>query len=161
MALRPGKKARNTSGRAAILSTVGRAVGFLAMAGPAMTIFAALILLPAHARLVHTRHALAVKKVEIRRANALRTANNRLIRTVPQDYTLARRLVLRAASFPLIRLEPPHHPPAPSSWLLTLAGRIDSPPARRGLFVSACLGLTAAMFLFGPPIRRASRSRRD
>jgi len=161
MARQPGKKARNTSSRAASLSAAGRALGFLALAGPAMTIFAALILLPAHARLVHTRHALAVKKAEIRRANTLRTANNRLIRTVPHDYTLARRLVFRTASFPLIRLGPPRRPAAPSSWLLTLAGRIDKPSTRRGLFAAACLALTAALFLFGPPIRRVSPSRRN
>jgi len=150
MAPQRGTKADGSTGRSAA-AALGRAVGFILLAGPALAIIAALVLLPAHARLVRTHHKLAVRKTQIRRAEMLADANNRLIRAIPNDRSLARRLVLRTVCSQLLRPAPPQFPPRPSGWLLDVAYRLQKPALRRGVFVVACLTLAAAMFLFAPP----------
>ena len=133
------------------------------LAGPALGIIAALVLLPAHARLVSTHHKLAVRKAQIRRAETLADANDRLIRAIPNDRSLATRLVLRTlpGALPIpsgLRPAPLRCPPRPSGWLLDVAYRLQKPALRRGVFAVACLTLAAAMFLFAPPPVK-SRSR--
>lgn len=128
-------------------------MGFIVLAGPALAIIAALVLLPAHARLVRTHHKLAVRKTQIRRAETLADANDRLIRAIPNDRSLATRLVLRTVPGApgLLRPAPLRCPPRPSGWLLDVAYRLQKPAPRRGVFAVACLALAAAMFLFAPP----------
>lgn len=152
MAPQRGTKADGSAGRPAA-AALGRAMGFIVLAGPALAIIAALVLLPAHASLVCTRHRLTIRKAQARRAETLADGNNRLIRAIPNDRSLARRLVLRTVPGApgLLRPAPLRSPRRPSGWLLDVGYRLQKPALRRGVFAVACLTLAAAMFLFAPP----------
>jgi len=142
------------------------------LAGAALAIFAATMLLPDYARMVHARNELARQQAANADLEGLIQANDRLIAALPESPVLTKRLamnqfgllpedemVLLSAGDPpappgsaLTSRHP--RPPRPSGPLLDIARRLEKPRTRRGLLLLAAAAMLAALFLF--PARDAS-----
>jgi len=159
---RPGKAAAQT-------------VCFAILAGGALAVLAAVVLLPAYARLSGARYELGCLKANLADAEALIAANQRLIEALPEDEILTKRLAMSqlglwpvdevividpVAAGPPALIRPTRHarPAPPAGRLTSLAGRLERLPARRGLFGLAAGAILAAMFLFAPSEKRRKNS---
>jgi|GEM_PF-2179297 len=131
------------------------------LAGLAMAIIAALVLMPAWANRIRAEYDLAVKRADIAHSRKIVAGEARHNIAVRHDPVLVERYAKGMVRQNPIHAPPVKYPPAPSGWLLELADKLAQPKTRRGLFFVACVALAGAMFLFAPPpIKRASRSRR-
>lgn len=149
-----------------------RAVGFFLLAGAAMALLAAVVLLPPWAGLAGARYDLARLQAEVADAEAQIAANERLIAALPHDEVLAKRLAMNqnlywprheivvvdpdaAPADPPDVVCPPRQarPPMPAGLLIRAAGRLRNTAKRRGMLILAAAALAAAMFLF-PPAER-------
>jgi len=154
------------------MSPVGRAVGFLLLAGAATASLAGVVLLPAYARTIDAQHDTACLRAEIADAEAQLAAQQRLIDALTEgkiDPVLLRRLAMNQSQFwprhetvvvdpaapaasPPDRITPPRSPrPArPDNMFLRVAGKFQNPAKRRGILLLAAAALLAALLLFGP-----------
>ncbi|MCP4379767.1 MAG: hypothetical protein GY794_26825 [bacterium] len=140
-------------------------MGFIVLAGLAMIIIAAIVLMPAWASTIRTEHKRDDRFAGDGHVRKIIDARNRCKDDLPHNVTLNERYFKG-----MIRQDPVHAPPLahlpePSGWALDLADKLARPKTRRGLFFVACVALAGAMFLFAPPapqvVKPASRSRRE
>jgi len=155
------------------MDSVGRFVGFLMFAGPAMLILAALILLPAW-----KHYALAKYEADCRQTllvdqrNLALDCRSRVIRDIQDNEVLTERLLMSQTPMtpanqtvvvdpslppwsPMminpIKLPPP---PPPQGRLLQLASKLENPTTKLGLLLVMIGAGLAAVFLYGPPAPR-------
>ena len=173
MAPPPGTRDRQYDDPAGgFLTAVGRLAGFCLLAGMAVAIFAAALLLPEYGRTVQAEYELARQQAVNTDLESLIQAHRRLIEDLPSSPVLTKRLAMNqlglwpadelvvAASDRSLRPPPgmvitqPHpRPSQPDGKMLDLAQRLSKPRTRRGLFLLAAAALLAAIFLF--PTRNA------
>lgn len=170
MAPRRGTRDEVTRAPAGVFFAAGRMVGFLAAAGTAVALIAAIVLVPALARLAQARYERGCQEALTADLEALAKAQERMIEALPEDETLAIRLLISQEDvtpsdrepYELPSLGPSkapdlieavRHPrPAPPpDWLVHLDRRLKKPATRRGLLLLAVGALVAALFLFAPP----------
>jgi hypothetical protein len=162
MARQPGTKAKDNTTGARIRRSIGRGMGFMILAGLAMGIIAALVLMPAWARSVRAEYDLAAKRPDIEHSTKIVAARARLINAIPHDPVVNERYAKGTVRQDLIHAPVVQYPPKPSGWMLGLADKLAQPKPRRGLFFVACVALAGGMFLFAPPpFKRASRCRQE
>jgi hypothetical protein len=158
-----------------LLFAAGRMVGFAALAGLAMATVAALVLLPAYARMrlaIYERDCDRVTAAELR---ATANANAHLIADLPTNPVLTKRLAMSQGDllpdnevivFKSQPLRPPPdviipvrylRPAPPEDWMIRAAAKVQNPPTRRGLLLLAAGALLVAMFLFAPPEKYSCR----
>jgi hypothetical protein len=182
MALRLGREAETNPracGRAdRRCLALARCAGFLLYAAMGLGLLAAMILLPAYARMLEgryerDRHAAAVADRQRRIA-----ANERFIRACSLDRVLTRRLIAAQAgrvpanvvifADPRDRGEPmpavtltrrAPRPRPPDGTLVRAAERLENPATRRGLFAVAVACLAVAFLVFAPPHGQGTRRR--
>ncbi|HUT01889.1 MAG TPA: hypothetical protein VM031_05510 [Phycisphaerae bacterium] len=172
----PGTRNDREGGLGRLLAGAGRWVGFCLLTGAAMTVFAAVLLLPDYARMLRAKHELARQEAVIADLAALIEANRRLIDALPESPVLTKRLAMRqlglrpADELVVLTAEAPHTPPPgavlvphhprpqpPNPWMLTIAGRVAHPPTRRGLLLLAAAAVIAAVLMFpGRESRKAA-----
>ncbi|MBL7133050.1 MAG: hypothetical protein ISS78_03040 [Phycisphaerae bacterium] len=150
------------------LDAVGRVIGFLMIAGPAMAILAGVVLLPSYVALAQAEYDEACAQASVADAKAQIQANERLIAALPTDPVLTKRLAenqlpCRPQHEVIIPGAPQKRPPdlvlprraqrpsRPPRWLMTAAGKMSNPPTRRGLLLLALGALITAVYLFAPP----------
>ncbi|MFA6134955.1 MAG: hypothetical protein WC869_13145 [Phycisphaerae bacterium] len=168
----PGRKADSRARGPWLIFALGRGLGFLTLAGLAMVILAALILLPAYAQLQQVVYDRDCQQVAVNENDKTLEAQRRLIEELPDSEVLTKRLaisqgeltpdrevIVPRAGMPTLPpdvIQPVRYPrPAkPDNLLLTLGTRIEKPSTRRGLLFLAAGALLVAMFLFSPPERR-------
>ena len=139
---------------------VGRAIGFIVLAGLAAGIVTALALMPAWADAVRAEHDLAIKRADIEHSRRTVAAGARLNEAIPHDRVVNERIARGTAGQDLIHVPPPVYPAEPNGWKLELADKLAQPKTRRGLAMVALAALAGGLFLFAPPlIKQASRSR--
>ena len=137
-------------------------MGFIILAGLAMAIVAALVLMPAWASSVRAEYDLAAKRPDIEHGTKIIAARARLINAIPHDPVVNERYIKGTVRQDLIHAPVVEYPPEPSGWMLELADKLAQPKTRRGLFFVACVSLAGGMFLFAPPpFKRASRYRQE
>jgi hypothetical protein len=155
-------------------------VGFLVLAGASLATLAAVVLLPPRARLAAARYERDVLAARIADERARIEANDRLLAALPDDVVLTRRLAMSdlnalprrhqvllqpsdgtAGPPPTVSVEPAPRPDPPSGWMLSAGCKLARPAYRRGVFLLAVAGLSAAMLLFAPlrstPSRRTAK----
>ena len=160
-----------------VLYAAGRLVGFLLLAGLAVGIFAAVVLVPPYVDMVTAEYVVACNEAAIQDAQDRVEANRRLIEALPEDPVLTARYAM--AQEPLVpqthevvrvpgqSLLPDQRPPAPnprpappSGLLFQINSRLERPSTKRGLLLLAVALLTAAVFLFSPPNRYRLRGKK-
>ena len=141
---------------------IGRGFGFFILAGLAMVIIAALVLMPAWAQAVRAEHAVAdamPKNEDAKHTIALRA---RSINAIPYDHKLTERLAKGTVKGDIFHTPEVKSVPEPTGWRLDLADKLAQTKTRRGLFMIACVALAGAMFLFAPPApKQPSRCRQE
>jgi len=174
MAPQPGTSHSEAAAREGLVAAVWRPVGFVLLAGMALTILAAVALLPPYARLLRVRYEhdrLMAKNAD---DEALIAAYDRLIEAAPTDPVLTKRLAIcefgllprnemivhssrlprgRPPGLPTINRRPP--PARPPAWILRTAASVGAPVARAALCLIASAALLAAILLTGPSKRKA------
>ncbi len=171
MAPTPGTRSSTGPGGSSALEAV-RLIGFIAVAGMALTILAAVVILPAYRQRSLAwadRHRLAQ---QARLNERLIDYNERLIEAIKTDPVLTQKLLMeqqnyrrpsqRAIPIAEAPLDPSvprllaaqvaqsaQPPPAPSQRLDQLAQRVQDPATRRGLLLLAGLLISAAMIFLG------------
>jgi hypothetical protein len=155
------------------MDAVGRTIGFVMMAGPAMAILAGVVLLRPYASMLQAEHDEACAKATTADAEAQVRANERLITTLPTDQVLTKRLAesqmpvtpqheiiipsiapfagLKRTVPDLVVVDPSPRPAPPPKWVMTAAGKMENPSTRRSLLLLALGGLITAVYLFTPP----------
>jgi hypothetical protein len=150
-------------------------VGFCLLAGAALAVFAAALLLPDYARMLRAEYELARQEAAIADLEALIEANRRLIDALPESPVLTKRLAMHQLGLwpedevvvlngtrpapppPGVALVGRHQrPKPPSPWVLTTAARVSNPRTRRGLLLLAAAALVAAVLLFPARDARAA-----
>jgi len=179
MAPRPGTRDSQPDSPLRVLFAAGRLVGFLVLAGVAVLIVAAAVLVPAYARLARAHYERACQQARTADLSALAEAQERMIFALPDDEVLTMRLAMSQEalspsdrilySLPRVRptgspdlIKPMRHPrPAPPpDWLMRLDARLRNRSTRRGLLLVAFGCLVLAIFLFAPPEKYHRSSRR-
>ena len=169
MAPQCGTRHSESAARGQLVDAVWRPVGFVLLAGMALTILAAVVLLPPYARLARVRYEhdrLLAKNAD---DEALVAAYDMLIESAPTDPVLTKRLAIcqfgllprnemivhssdlapgRTPGLPTIDRRPP--PARPAAWLIRTAANVDGPVARTALCLIAAVALFAAILLTGP-----------
>jgi hypothetical protein len=143
-------------------------VTFCLLAGTAMAVFAAALLLPEYARLQQAKYQLARQQATMAKLRSLIEGNERYIAELPHDAVLTKRLAMdelgywpqdevvvltdggpRQPSPGMVVVAPAAPAPQPPvGFLMDAARRVADPPTKRGLMLLAVLGLVAAMLLF-------------
>ncbi len=161
-----------------VLFAAGRLVGFVLLAGLAMGIFAAVVLVPAYVDMATARYVVGCNEAALQDAQDRVEANRRLIEALPEDPVLVARYAM--AQEPLVpqthevirvpgqSLLPDQRSPAanprpapPSGLLFQINARLQKPSTKRGLLLLAVALLTAAVFLFSPPNRYRLRAKKS
>lgn len=163
------------------MDAVGRTIGFLMMAVPAMAILAGVVALRPYASMLRDEYDEACAQARVDDAKAQVQANERLIAALPNDPVLTKRLAesqmpvtpeheiiipsiapfagLKRPVPDLVVLEPSPRPALPPKWVMTAAGKMQDPSTRRSLLLLALGALITAVYLFTPP-QWPSRRRR-
>lgn len=159
------------------MDAVGRMIGFVMMAGPAMAILAGVVVVRPYASMLQTEYDEACAQARVADAKAQVQANKRLITTLPTDQVLTKRLAesqlpvtpqheiiipfagLKRTVPDLVVPDRSPRPAPPPRWLMTAAGKLANPSIRRSLLLLALGGLITAVYLFTPP-QWPSRRRR-
>ena len=170
MVPQPGTKHNAQHRREHPASVLARGVSFVLLAGLALAIIAALVLLPAYARL----NQIIVERDRIAAANAddeaRIVAQDRLIEAIPKDRTLAKRLSmkhfgalprteyvvaatedLRAPQAGSVTIDPTPRPRPVANRLTATAAKIARPTTRLLLMTMALATLVAAIVLTAAP----------
>jgi hypothetical protein len=158
----------NSSSPFSFVFALGRFVGFGLLAVPALLIVASVVLLPAYQSMLNTQHQRDCVRADNDAIKAYIAQTERLIRQAPEDEQLTKRLRMaydRVAAPNEVTVEDPSLPPsvpgvvrvirgkkspAPSGLLVSMAGKVQDPSTRRGLFLLAGLAMLGAIFLFAP-----------
>ena len=170
MAPRRGIKDSRPQTPLGVLFAAGRLVGFVALAGVAVLIVAAVVLVPAYSRLGRARYQRACQEARVADLAALAEAQERMIAALPADEILTMRLAMSQEalapsdrvpySLPQVRpggspdlIKPVRHPRPvpPPDWLARLDAKLRKVSTRRGLLLLAFGCLVLAIFLFAPP----------
>ena len=162
-----GKRADAAEPKPEALYRAGRMVGFLALAVPAVGLFAAMVLLPVWAQGAQAQYLAGCQLAEFKDCQAQIAANQRLLAALPADEVLTKRLaesqlpcvpenevVIRSgqpAMPDLVRPDPHTRPDRPPQWMLRTADRLAKPSTRTGIALLSIMVLGAACFLFAPP----------
>ncbi|MCJ7545050.1 MAG: hypothetical protein MUP47_10915 [Phycisphaerae bacterium] len=152
-----------------LLFAAGRMVGFVTLVGLAMATVAALVWLPAYARMRLAVYERDCDRVTVAELQATASANARLIADLPTNPVLTKRLAmsqgdllpdnevivfknkpLRAPPDVIIPVRYPR-PAPPEGWAIQTAAKVQNLPTRRGLLLLATGALLVALFLFAPP----------
>jgi hypothetical protein len=154
------------------MDSVGRFLGFLMFAGPAMLIFAALVLLPSIKHWKMMEYDAACKQNLTDQRNQALDSRSRVIHDLQENEVLTERLLMSQTSLtpanqtvvvdpslppwsPMminpIKLPPP---PPPQGKLLQLADKLENPTTKLGLLLVMIGAGLAAVFLYGPPATR-------
>ena len=161
-----------------VLFAAGRMVGYVLLAGMALAIMGAIVIIPPYTEMVVARYELGCLQASVQDAQDLVSANERLLAALPEDEVLITRLAmtqepLLPGNHEVVRVptqldpirpdlvRPGRNPrPAPPSGLLfQINARLANPGTKRGLFLLASALLGVALFLFAPPNRyRRGRS---
>ncbi|MGC9454952.1 MAG: hypothetical protein ACP5HU_08805 [Phycisphaerae bacterium] len=165
------RRGRRASGACEPTATdvVARSLGFVVLACASLATLAAVVLLPPWARLVDAQYERDVLAARIADEQAMVTANERLIKALPDDVVLTRRLAMsdlnalprgqrvfeapagNAVTLPAtVTIEPAARPEPPEGWMVSAGLKLSRPGYRRGVFLLAISGLVAAMVLFPP-----------
>ena len=174
MAPPPGTRADSTE-PAGAPAAIGRFAVFALLAGTALVLVTAVVLLPAHERLAwaeYERDCLAAKNAD---DAALILANERLIAAAPDDPVLTKRLAMRqfgvlprgeaiipvdASPAPfgrrLTAVAPHPRPPKPAGWMIYSAARVRDPVTRTILLLLAVVLFLAAVILSDRPQKKRS-----
>ena len=180
MAVRPGTRAEPATdvrpAATAWLFAAGRATGFALLSGAAMTLLAAVVLVPEYADLAEARYNRDRLRAETRDMTRQIEANKKTIYGLQTDPVLTKRVAMYQGtlwpenSVVVVSRDPPSAPPhitrvpasarpdPPSPQLMRLRGRLRNPGTVRGLMLISGALLAVALFLFAPP---ASRQRGD
>lgn len=140
---------------------------FCLLAGTAMAVFGAVLLLPEYARLQHAQYQLARHKAADADFRSHLEGKDRLIAALPENAVLTKRLAMnelglwpedevvvindrgpRLQSPAMVITKPAPRPAPPAGWVMGAATRVANPPTRRGLLLLAVVGLIAAVILF-------------
>ncbi|HUT61672.1 MAG TPA: hypothetical protein VNA25_27855 [Phycisphaerae bacterium] len=177
MGHRPGRKAEPAAQRPALLGVLGRLAGFALLAGPALAILAAVVLLPEYTGMLKDRYERDRVAAETADIEALRNAQERMVNAAREDVVFIKRLAMwycnlwpsdeavldspaQSGPPPGMVVTNPHPRPAPpDERLMGLASRLENPPTRRGLLLVAGGLMVAGMLLFGAAPRRAAPQR--
>jgi hypothetical protein len=154
-------------------------LGFTIVAGLALAIFAAAVLLPAWHRRELARTQRDELAARVWTYDQLVDYKQRIIDTIKSDPLQTQRLLMLQQNYrrpgdvavamenapvelpPLVQLAaraPTVQPPSPS--LLHLAERLEDPRTRRGLMLLAGILMVGAMLLFLPPSARPTRGKK-
>ena len=169
----PGIKDNPPDPAPGLMDSVGRFLGFLMFAGPAMLILAALILLPAWKHYALAEYEAACKQtLLVDQRNLSLECRSRIIHDLQENEVLTERLLMSQTSMtpanqtvvvdpslppwsPMminpIKLLPP---PPPQGRLLQLANKLENPTTKLGLLLVMIGAGLAAIFLYGPPAPR-------
>lgn len=153
------------------METLGRTVGFTVLGSLSLAILAGVVLLPPYARLVEARYRRDCLQARIADRETLIAVNDRLIRALPQDDVMTRRLArsqsewIPADEAVAIDLDPakrgfapsqivtvtPHRRPAePDGWIVRTAAKLQVPARRVALLLLAGVYMLVALFLYAP-----------
>ncbi len=144
-------------------------LGFFALTGSALVIFAGLVLLNPYAKYLQLQYHRDCDSKRIEEARATIAAMDRLLATAPSDEVLTKRLAWsRLGMYPTNEQFPAdqagvgipaagtlstiqyNDPPQPDPWINGLAIKLQEPSRRRGLMVMAGCMLLSAMLMFSP-----------
>jgi len=146
----------------------GRDVGFAILATLSLAIFACVVLGPPYAEMVATRYELDCLRAELDEAEAWIAANARLIKELPEDEVMTKRLasiqfhwlpadeyvVIDPADEPapqrLVNVPPRPMPPKPDGLALRLAQSLADRTLRNVLLLIAAGCMLASVLLFAP-----------
>ena len=169
MALARGRKADRVERPGRVVFAFGRLVGFVMVAGAALAILAAVVLLPAYAEMATAQYEQDLERAHVADMEAFAAANDRLIGGLEsEDAVLTKRLAARqlglwprneaiameaknSAPASLIHWTRHPRPDPPSGWLIGAAARLRSPGIRRGLLALAGAAMLAAVLAFSSP----------
>jgi len=176
MATRRGRKTRGPALPAGDVPAGRKVLGFAMPAGLAVTIIAAVVLVPPYARLLETRYQRDVLAADLADAEAYAAAEQKLIDALPRDEVLTERLAeSRLGLVPANeqrlageygpdapkpgrpRIRPHPRPDPPPRWLRYAGWRLSRPRLRRGLMLVAAGALFLAMMLSSPTIAAEQR----
>jgi hypothetical protein len=154
-------------GFGSFVSALTQFVTFCLLAGTALAVFAAVLLLPDYARLQQAKYQLARQQATMAKLRSLIEGNERYIAELPHDAVLTKRLAMnelgywpqdevvvltdggpRQPSPGMVVAPAAPQPQPPAGFLMDAARRVADPPARRGLLLLAAIGLAAALLLF-------------
>ena len=151
------------------MDSVGRFLGFLMFAGPAMLILAALILLPPYKGMKMHEYSDKCAAAAMGEKSLYLDCRSRVISDMRDDQVFTERLLisqtsLRPANQTVVvdKSLPPWSPmminevkfsppPPPHGWLFQLANRLENPTTKLGLMLVMIGAGLAAVFLYGPP----------
>jgi len=173
MAPQHGTKDSRPDKPESIGSFLARTVTFILLAGFGLAIVAGVVLLPAYARL----NEIAFERGCLGAANnddqKRIVANDYLIRALPHDRILAKRLTmrhfgsmprteyvvaatedLRAPAPGTVTIEPTPRPEPTDNWMIALAAKLERPNGKTILTILAFIALLAAVVLTGARRRR-------
>jgi len=150
-----------------LVSAFMQFVTFCLLAGTAMTVFAAVLLLPEYARLQQAKYQLARQQATMAKLRSLIEGNERYIAELPHDAVLTKRLAMnelglwpqdevvvltgggpRQPSPGMVAAPEAPAPQPPAGFLMDAAQRVADPPTKRGLLLLAVTGLVVALLLF-------------
>lgn len=155
-----------------LLGSLLRGTGFVVLSSMALTILAAVVLLPAYGQYLTVRHQRDLTARRVEQAEANLAAMDRLLAEARDDDVLTQRLAwsrLGLCPSGEVRVLPEDRtalpqpgelapivrrtPPPPDARVLGMARRCSSPARRRGMLALAGAMLLTALLLFAPPER--------
>ena len=173
MVLQPGTRDSDTDRPESLASVMTRGVGFLLLAGLALAVIAAVVLMPAYAGL----NQVIVENERIAAANTYyrkhADARDQLIKDVANDRILAKRVAMqRFGSLPRteyvvpgtedprapqageVAVPPPPKPQPAENWMTATAAKLSHPTTRTVLLLAASASLAVAVFFTGASRRK-------
>ena len=154
-----------------MLGAFGSFIGFALLAGLAVIILAAVVLLPAYAKMEQVRYQRDLLACRYKDAQKLVAGHERMLKALEVDETLTKRLASEhfAVETPgevvvadpknppqtteVKLFSPTQPPPPPDNWLIRAADKIQNVRTKRGMILLAAGAMLTAMFLFSPPNR--------
>ena len=150
---------------------------FLALTLVGLAILSAVVLFPAYCSLAETEYRLGSLRSELAETQDLLTVNQRLIRDLPSDEVLIRRLARAQTEWVppnevvvigpvkseptaahLVSIPPRPRPRPPNRWMLLFGAMLRRGVVRKGLVLVAAGGMMAGLLLPAPGRpRRATR----
>ena len=153
------------------MDTLGRTVGFTVMGSLSLAILAGVVLLPPYARLTEARYQRDCLQARLADQQTLIAVNDRLIRALPQDDVMTRRLARsqsewipadeavaidldparrRFAPSQIVTVTPHPRPAEPDGWVVQMAAKLQVPARRAALLLLAGVYMLVALFLYAP-----------
>ena len=163
----PPAEPADHGGLGRILSSTMQFVMFCLLAGAAVGLFGAVLLLPEYAKCRQTQYQQARKELASARLDGYIAGYEQINAELPHDAVLIKRLTMNELGYwpkdevvVLSNKGPCAHSPAtvvvpttpeptpPAGWVMTVAQRVADPPTKRGLILLSVVGLVAAVLLF-------------